>query len=142
MMVRKLRMERGWSQEQLAQLSGLNIRTIQRIESGNKAGLETLKALAAVFDVDINHLQQEPVMEQAAPKALDQEPKEPTPPSDKPQMPFWLKLAQCAVLIAFLFGINLTTYPDYLWAIWPAMGISFGFFMSQIGVRLARHYKR
>lgn len=142
MMVRKLRMERGWSQEQLAQLSGLNIRTIQTIESGNKAGLETLKALAAVFDVDINQLQQEPIMEQAAPKTVGQEPNAPTPSSHKPHIPFWLKLAQCAVLIAFLFGINLATYPDYLWAKWPAMGISFGFFMSQIGVRIAKHYEK
>ena len=142
MMVRKLRMERGWSQEQLAQLSGLNIRTIQRVESGNKPGLETLKALAAVFDIDINQLQQEPIMEQAAPQTVDQEPKNPIPSPSKPHIPFWLGLAQCAVLIAFLFGINLATFPDYLWAKWPAMGISFGFFMSQIGVRLARHYKQ
>ena len=142
MMVRKLRMERGWSQEQLAQLSGLNIRTIQRIESGNKAGLETLKALAAVFDVDINHLQQEPVMEQAAPTTVDQEPKDATPSSNLPHIPFWLGLAQCAVLIAFLFGINLATSPGYLWAIWPGMGISFSYLMMQIGLELARHYQK
>ena len=43
MTVRKLRLKRAWSQEQLAQFSGLNIRTIQRIERGQKAGLESLK---------------------------------------------------------------------------------------------------
>lgn len=142
MMVRKLRMEKGWSQEQLAQLSGLNIRTIQRIESGNKPGLETLKALAAVFDVDINQLQQEPVMEQVAPQTLDRQPENPTPKSKLPHIPFWLGLAQCAVLIAFLFGINLATSPGYLWAIWPGMGISFGYLMMQIGLEFARHYEK
>lgn len=141
-MVRKLRMERGWSQEQLAQLSDLNIRTIQRIESGNKAGLETLKALAAVFDVDFNQLQQEPIMEQAAPTTVDHAPEEPTPSPNLPHIPFWLGLALCAVLIAFLFGINLATSPGYLWAIWPAMGISFSYLMMQFGLELARRVKR
>nr|WP_202944249.1 helix-turn-helix domain-containing protein [Cellvibrio japonicus] len=51
-MVRKLRLQRGWSQEQLAELTGLSIRTIQRIERGSKPGLETIKSLASVFEVD------------------------------------------------------------------------------------------
>ena len=34
MIVRKLRLQRGWSQEQLAEMSGLSTRTIQRIERG------------------------------------------------------------------------------------------------------------
>ncbi|MBA6296996.1 helix-turn-helix domain-containing protein [Colwellia sp. MB02u-9] len=42
MMVRQLRLKRAWSQEQLAQFSGLNISTIRRIERGQKAGLESL----------------------------------------------------------------------------------------------------
>ncbi|MCW9029587.1 MAG: helix-turn-helix domain-containing protein, partial [Kangiella sp.] len=46
-------------QEQLATLSGLSIRTIQRIESGNRASLESLKSLAAVFETDIETLQKE-----------------------------------------------------------------------------------
>jgi transcriptional regulator with XRE-family HTH domain len=32
MQVKSLRLHKSWSQEQLAQLSGLNVRTIQRIE--------------------------------------------------------------------------------------------------------------
>ena len=53
MIVRKLRLQRGWSQDQLAQLSGLSIRTIQRIERGQTPGLDSLKSLAAVFDVHV-----------------------------------------------------------------------------------------
>ncbi len=52
MIVRKLRLQRGWSQEHLAELTGLSVRTIQRIERGRKCGLETLASLAAVFEVD------------------------------------------------------------------------------------------
>jgi len=51
--IKKLRLERHWSQEQLAEMSGLSVRTIQRIENGGNAGLESLKSLAAVFETDI-----------------------------------------------------------------------------------------
>lgn len=43
MNVRKLRLQRNWSQEQLALLSGLDIRTIQQIERGQAPGLESAK---------------------------------------------------------------------------------------------------
>ncbi|MRX28314.1 helix-turn-helix domain-containing protein [Kangiella sp. HZ709] len=54
MIIRKLRLKRGWSQEQLAQVTGLNVRTIQRLERGQNPSLETKKSLAAVFEVDIS----------------------------------------------------------------------------------------
>lgn len=53
MVVRKLRLRNGWSQEQLAEMTRLSVRTIQRIERGQPASLESQKALAAVFEVDI-----------------------------------------------------------------------------------------
>lgn len=59
MIVRKLRNKNDWSQEQLAEYSGLNVRTIQRVESGQKASIETLKCLASVFEVDISRLTEE-----------------------------------------------------------------------------------
>ena len=59
MIVKKLRLERNWSQEQLAECCGLSVRTIQRVESGNRASLETLKCLASVFEVDISKLTEE-----------------------------------------------------------------------------------
>jgi transcriptional regulator with XRE-family HTH domain len=51
--IKEMRLERHWSQEQLAEMSGLSIRTIQRIENGENAGLESLKSLAAVFEIII-----------------------------------------------------------------------------------------
>lgn len=59
MILKQLRLSRNFSQEQLAQMSGLNVRTIQRIESGHKASVESLKCLAAVLDVEISTLEQE-----------------------------------------------------------------------------------
>lgn len=54
MIVRKLRLQRGWSQDQLAEFADVSVRTIQRIERGQKASLETSKALAAVFEVNLS----------------------------------------------------------------------------------------
>lgn len=59
MILKQLRLSRLLSQEQLAQMSGLSVRTIQRIESGHNASLESLKCLAAVLEVDISTINQE-----------------------------------------------------------------------------------
>lgn len=60
--VKILRSKHNWSQKQLAQMSGLSIRTIQRIENGENVGLETLKSLAAVFEVNVNELKEDRTM--------------------------------------------------------------------------------
>jgi len=62
MILKELRISRHFSQEQLAQMSGLNVRTIQRIESGKNASIESLKCLAAALDVDVSTLNQEKFM--------------------------------------------------------------------------------
>src|SRR5690349_8626897 len=54
--LKELRNARQWSQEQVAELSGLNLRTIQRLESGAKVSTESLRALAAVFEVPAESL--------------------------------------------------------------------------------------
>lgn len=47
--VKILREKNGWTQETLAELTGLSTRTIYRVEKGDRVGLETWAALAAVF---------------------------------------------------------------------------------------------
>lgn len=54
MIVRKLRLQRGWSQDQLAELMDVSVRTVQRLERGHQPSLETAKALASVFEVDLS----------------------------------------------------------------------------------------
>lgn len=50
--VKELRARRGFSQEQLADLSGLSLRTIQRVENGETVPRgETLKRLAVALQV-------------------------------------------------------------------------------------------
>jgi transcriptional regulator with XRE-family HTH domain len=41
---------RRWSQEQLAEISGLNVRTVQRVEQGLSASVDTRRALAGAFE--------------------------------------------------------------------------------------------
>ena len=75
--VRKLRLQRGWSQDQLAELTGLSVRTVQRLERGNTPSLESARALAAVFEVDIATFQTEDTdmqdIQQEPPKAALEE---------------------------------------------------------------------
>jgi transcriptional regulator with XRE-family HTH domain len=58
MILKELRISHHLSQEQLAQMSGLNVRTIQRIESGHNASTESLKCLAAALNVNVSDLTQ------------------------------------------------------------------------------------
>lgn len=62
--IKKMRLDRHWSQEQLAEMSGLSARTIQRIENGENAGLESLKSLAAVFETNITDSDKKEEIEQ------------------------------------------------------------------------------
>ncbi len=55
-LIRKLRSERLWSQEQLAEISGLGLRTIQRLEARGSGSQESVKALASVFEVEADSL--------------------------------------------------------------------------------------
>ncbi|MFK8012006.1 MAG: 2TM domain-containing protein [Marinicellaceae bacterium] len=56
MFIKDKRLEKGWTQSQLAEYSGLSLRTIQRIEKGKTPTVESQKALAAVFETSISDL--------------------------------------------------------------------------------------
>ena len=137
MIVRKLRLQRGWSQEQLAQMSGLSVRTIQRIERGKKAGLESLKSLAAVFEVDLTHLYEEPEMTNQdlslnennmtweEQKALEYV---------RDVKGFYSHLITFSIVITALFILNLTMTPGYLWVFWVVFGWGIGIVSHGISV--------
>ena len=55
-LVLKARKQKSWSQDELAIASGLNLRTIQRIESEASASLQSKKALASALDLDVQDL--------------------------------------------------------------------------------------
>lgn len=56
-LILSLREEKAWSQEELAIASGLNLRTVQRIESEAVISLQSKKAIASAFEIDIRDLE-------------------------------------------------------------------------------------
>ncbi|HVG53750.1 MAG TPA: helix-turn-helix domain-containing protein [Vicinamibacterales bacterium] len=55
-LVLRTRKAKSWSQDELAIAAGLNLRTIQRIETEGTASLQSRKALASALDLDIQDL--------------------------------------------------------------------------------------
>lgn len=55
-LIADLRKKKGLTQEKLADISGLNVRTIQRLESGEDASLETLRCIAEALNVEVMEL--------------------------------------------------------------------------------------
>ena len=59
MYIRLLRHRKQISQEQLAELCGVSLRTIQRVETGHRVGYATMRALAKAFEIDVDELERE-----------------------------------------------------------------------------------
>jgi transcriptional regulator with XRE-family HTH domain len=53
------RRQKAWTQDELAVASGLNLRTIQRIEKDGQVSLQSAKALAAALDLDVQDFVQD-----------------------------------------------------------------------------------
>lgn len=54
--IRELRLRRAWSQSHLAEVSGVSVRTVQRLERRGICSGETLLSIAGAFDVDVERL--------------------------------------------------------------------------------------
>ena len=147
MIIRKLRLEKGLSQEQLADMAGVSTRTLQRIERGANASPETLKCLAAVLEVDFSTLREEQTMPTTTPEAkphTSPSSHQPQPATPSPQLPdleknereameyvrdikgFYNHAMQYGAVMVGLFILNLVTSPGYFWVIWPALGWGIG----------------
>jgi transcriptional regulator with XRE-family HTH domain len=133
LLIQKLRLQRGWSQEQLAEIAGLSVRTIQRIERGQTPSAESLKALAAVLEVDFGALR-EAHMTPSAAQSASLSAASPCATSGvsaeealafarvRKLKRFYMHVVQYVVIIAFLAVVNLLTFPRYLWVGWAALG--------------------
>jgi transcriptional regulator with XRE-family HTH domain len=124
MLIQKLRLQRGWSQEQLAELSGLSVRTIQRIERGQPASIESLKSLGAAFQIDFSDLK-EPEMNPTVSQNVSAE--EALALSHVRKVKgFYIHLAQYAITVGLLAAVNFFLYPRSYWAVWIALGWGIG----------------
>ncbi|WP_263769496.1 helix-turn-helix domain-containing protein [Propionivibrio soli] len=128
MLVQKLRLKHGWSQQQLAEASGLSVRTIQRIEAGDPASTESLKSLAAVFEVDFSTLNPEQTMiaqTDIAAATADQQEQEAFEYVRRLRR-FYLHVFRYVVVNLVLLAINLITSSHSLWVLWVAGGWGIG----------------
>ena len=118
MVIRELRLEKGWSQEQLAEMAGVSSRTIQRIENGCEVSIETIKCLAAVFEIDFNDLRQEKNMSEDVLSYAERDAMR----FVRSMRLFFTHLIVYVCVMAFLLTLNLVTGPNYIWVVWPAIG--------------------
>lgn len=131
MLVQKLRLQKGWSQQQLADLSGLSVRTIQRIEQGQSASAESLKSLAAVFEIDFSTLQ-EPNM---SPSSSPSHHATTSDASNEEALAFhhvrklkgfYAHALQYVLVVGALSIFNIWRQPQHLWFLWVAFGWGLG----------------
>ena len=138
MLVQKLRLKRGWSQEQLAAASGLSARTIQRLEAGRPASMETLKSLAAVFEVDFQTLSEPPMsspLPVSDPAALLAEQQEQEAFYFVRRLrAFYLHLFRYIVVIMLLTVVNLIVSPHKLWVVGVIVGWGIGLLIHALRV--------
>ncbi len=118
MSIQKMRLKRGWSQQQLADASGLSARTIQRIESGHAGSVESLKSIAAVFEVHFltlteTAMQNETTKDETANLQTAQE--RIAFKQAQRLRGYYLHLLMYLVINAGCIAINLFTNPDQLW---------------------------
>jgi transcriptional regulator with XRE-family HTH domain len=125
MLVQKLRLKRGWSQSQLAQVSGLSARTVQRIEAGFPASAETLKSLAAVFEVDFSTLNPGETMSESTTNNAERQEQDVFRQVRRLRR-FYFHFMQYAIVIISLTAINLIFTPHKLWVLWVAAGWGIG----------------
>lgn len=125
MLVRKLRLQRGWTQDQLAEIADLSVRTIQRIERGGPASLETARALASAFEVDVSLFNAEPEGEPDMPAATETGVKADEAAAlayAKTVKDFWTGVAVLAILVtAFAFAGAFDEPRTYL--VFGAIGV-------------------
>jgi transcriptional regulator with XRE-family HTH domain len=130
--IQKFRLRHGWSQEQLATLSGLSVRTIQRLERGNAASPETLKAVATVFEIDFSQLRT-PTMEPGSKLAVSNE-EELAFRKVRKIRGFSMHLAQYLIVVSILSAYNLIYMPHYFWAGWTIFGWGTGILIHGLRV--------
>lgn len=123
--IRTLRIQRGWTQEQLAEIAGISSRTIQRAETANCAAFETVRAIAGAFETDFDQL-----LKSEARRAPDPEPQMASPAhvpvcdlelepivTERPELPArrtWTTflVAASALAAGLSAGIIFTSRPD------------------------------
>jgi transcriptional regulator with XRE-family HTH domain len=112
--IKRWREERHWSQEHLADLAGIGLRTLQRIETGEAASQESLKALAAAYNVDVMALAVDQQVEAARIVARQNE-----KTRAGLRLSFFIHLASFAIGFVVFVGISIGLGGEQFAMLWP-----------------------
>ncbi|MEZ5947545.1 MAG: helix-turn-helix transcriptional regulator [Hyphomonas sp.] len=117
--IKRWREERHWSQEHLADLAGIGLRTVQRIEKGEPASRETMTALAAAFNVDVMALAVDPEVE-----AEEIVRRKDAKLIAGTRLGLFISLGGCALALIVFAGINIGTGSNVM--LWPMIWVTVG----------------
>ena len=94
--------------------------------------LESRKALAATFDLDASDfIEADKALLRKVPAISERQ----TRKEVRNLKRFYTKLIRYGFLMTFLLIINLISSPDYLWVIWPALGIGLLIIWKELKIR-------
>lgn len=136
--IKRWREERHWSQEHLADLAGIAVRTVQRIENGERASYESVMALAAAFNVDVAALSIDPVEQ-----AKDAQRASASKSLNALRMSFYIHLASYVFGMIIFLAISLSANDDgfvmLIPAAWWTVGLA-GHALAVVIVMIATHF--
>lgn len=135
--IRRWREERHWSQEYLAEVAGIGVRTVQRIERGEQASRDSLMALAAAFNVEVMALTTDAQMD-----AEDKLRREHNRKAAALRLSFWIHLASYLFGAVLFVGISIGMGSFVmLWPlIWWTVGVC-GHALAVVIVELAFRFQ-
>lgn len=138
--IKRWREERSWSQDHLAHLAGIGLRTVQRIENGESASSDSVMALAAAFNVDAMALTLD--ANTAAEQAARQKEADGIAAL---RLSFFIHLASYVFGMIVFTGISLSDsngiYDMAIPAIWWTVGLA-GHGLAVVLVELVTYFKR
>jgi len=135
-LVRQCREQRAWSQEHLAEVAGLSLRTVQRVEADGGASAETRMALAAAFGMDVAALNlpvsresdtsvtsgPEPLSTASGSLASPSAAESAVPPAVDARLTFdQYRLLRLLVVLVVLLGVDMARNGALTWSRWPVL---------------------
>lgn len=124
LLIKQMREARAWSQEHLAEVSNLSLRTIQRIESYGSASAESRLAIASALGVPVETLN---IAELAA--RIEEKPL--SAPA-KNERGFYFKSLRYVLVCGAMFAGDYLSDGHVSWAYWPALGWGVAMLCSRV----------
>jgi transcriptional regulator with XRE-family HTH domain len=127
--IKRLREEKSWSQEHLAEAAGLSLRTVQRVETDGNASAETRLALASALGIDVVELSASAGGEASAQGSS-------TPFRESKKAEFLRHCVFYGVICGALVLMDWKQNGRLVWSFYPVLGWGIGLFFH--GMKVVR----